>query len=381
MKTIRISLSLVIIIFCTSLFAQKNAYSFTNTKEIASTTPKNQGYTGTCWSFAVSSLLESELLSKGIKDIDLSEMYFVRCTYIEKAQIYIRLHGESNFGEGGEAHDVINIVKKYGMVPQSAYSGKKEGDKILDHSMLEKKLDMFLDSLISVSKDYLNPDWKKPYEKILDNYLGKVPVTFEYSGKTYTPKSFANEYAGINPDDYIEFTSYTHHPFYEWFFLEIPDNWSFQQYYNVEINDLIEIIDTSLNLGYSLGWGGDVSEEEFSSTKGIAIVPENDWNHKSDKEKNRTLDVVEKEKNITPEMRQKTFDNYTTGDDHFMHITGTSKDQNGTKFYYTKNSWGEKSTYKGYLYLSESYVKLKTISIIVNKNALPKTIKDKLGIK
>lgn len=381
MKPLKSLLVFALILSNSLLFAQKGGYTFTNTKEIPSSSIKNQGYTGTCWSFAVSSMLESELISKGIKDIDLSEMYFVRCTYLEKAMIYIRLHGKSNFGEGGEAHDVINIIKKYGMMPQSAYPGKKEDEKIFNHAELEKKLDMFLDSLISVNNEKMSNDWVKPYEKILDSYLGKVPQTFEYNNKKYTAQTFASEFAGIDPDDYIEFTSYTHHPFYTQFFLEIPDNWSFQQYYNIPFDDLISVIDSSLAKGYSVGWGGDVSETEFSNKKGIAIIPEKDWNHKSDKEKERTLDVVEKEMAVTQEMRQKTFDNYTTADDHFMNITGSAKDQNGDTFYYTKNSWGDKTEYKGYIYLSERYVRLKTISIMVNKNSLPQIIKDKIGIK
>jgi bleomycin hydrolase len=224
-------------------------------------------------------------------------------------------------------------------------------------------------------------DWIKPFEKILDKDMGKVPSSFEYKDKTYAPMTFMTDYLGINPDDFIEFTSFNHHSFYTKFFLEIPDNWSFNLYNNVPIDDIIQLIDTSISKGYTVGWGGDISEEEFSSSKCIAIVPEKDWTHKSQQEKDRTLVVPEKELTVTQEIRQKEFDNYSTTDDHFMHITGIAKDQSGNKYYITKNSWGVKGSQDGYVYISEEYVKLKTISVIVNKNSIPKKILEDNGIK
>lgn len=367
------------ILFLLAFFVSLSAWSqdkfkFTVEKELKATSVKNQGYTGTCWSFATCSLLESELLRMGKEEADLSEMYFVRCTYIEKAKMYIRLHGLCNYGEGGEAHDVINVMKIYGAVPQKIYEGKKENEKIYDHSQMEPELKAYLDKLLKENTSNFPQDWQKGYEKILDKYMGKVPESFEYNDKKYTPMTFMTDFLGLNPDDYIEFTSFSHHPYNTEFFLEIPDNWSFDLYRNVKLDEIIEIIDTSIAKGYTVGWGGDVSEEEFSSTEGIAIVPEKSWEHKSDAEKERTDVVPEKELKVTQELHQKGFDNFTTTDDHFMHITGIAKDLSGNKYYMAKNSWGKKGSKDGYVYLSEQYVKMKLISIIVNKNAVQASI-------
>jgi bleomycin hydrolase len=369
-----LSFSIAFILFFPVTLWSQDKYKFTIEKELAATSVKNQGYTGTCWSFATCSFLESELLRLGKEETDLSEMYIVRCAYIEKAKIYIRLHGTCNFGEGGEAHDVINMMKKYGMVPQKIYEGKKDNEKMYDHSQLEPELKEYLDKLLKENESDFPSDWLKAYEKILDKYLGKVPETFEYDEKKYTPMTFMTDYMGINPDDYIEFTSFNHHPFNTEFFLEIPDNWSFDQYRNITLDEITEIIDSSIAKGYTVGWGGDVSENEFSSAEGIAIIPEKSWEHKSDAEKERTLLVPEKEMDVTQELHQKGFDNFSTTDDHFMHITGIAKDQSGNKYYITKNSWGKKGDKDGYIYLSEEFVKLKVISLIVNKNVVPATI-------
>jgi bleomycin hydrolase len=359
-------------------FSQEK-YKFTIEKELKATSVKNQGYTGTCWSFAICSMLESEALRLGKDEVDLSEMYIVRCTYIEKAQMYIRLHGTCNFGEGGEGHDVINMMKKYGLLPQKIYEGKKDNEKIYDHSLLEPELKAYLDKLIKENESDFPADWQKNYIKILDKYLGKVPDTFEYNDKKYTPLTFMTDCLGINPDDYIEFTSFNHHAFNTKFFLEVPDNWSFDQYNNITLDEIVEIIDSSVAKGYTVGWGGDVSENEFSSSEGIAIVPEKDWEHKSDAEKERTCEVPEKELKVTQELHQKNFDNFSTTDDHFMHITGIAKDESGNKYYMAKNSWGKKGDKDGYVYMSEQFVKMKLISIVVNKNTVPVTILNALG--
>lgn len=372
-------LLLAAIIFIPFSALSQDKYKFTIEKELKTTSVKNQGYTGTCWSFATCSLLESELLRLGKDETDLSEMYIVRCTYIEKAKLYIRLHGLYNFGEGGEAHDVINMMKIYGIVPQEIYEGKKDNEKMYDHSQLEPELKAYLDKLLKENSSNFPSDWQKGYEKILDKYLGKVPETFEYKEKKYTPMTFMTDYLGIVPDDYIEFTSFNHHSFNTEFFLEIPDNWSFDWYRNVTLDEIIEIIDSSLAKGYTVGWGGDVSEEEFSSSEGIAIVPEKSWEHKSDAEKERTCEVPEKEMKVTQELHQKGFDNFTTTDDHFMHITGIAKDQSGNKYYITKNSWGKKGDKDGYVYLSEQFVRMKIISIMVNKNVVPTEIRNSFG--
>jgi len=378
MRILRYSIIAIVLYSYSFILQAQDKYEFTVVKEMRATPVKNQGNTGTCWCFATCSMLESELLRKGFEETDLSEMFIVRNAFVEKAVLYVRLHGKYNFGQGGEAHDVLNIMRKYGMVPKSAYIGVKGDETYFDHSTLESDLRSYLDTLIKKYEDKLPSNWMKGYEKILDKSMGRIPETFEYKGKTYTPQSYLKDYMRINPDDYIEFTSFAHHPFYKKFFLEIPDNWSFDLYNNIPLNELTEIIDSSIYNGYTVGWGGDVSESEFSAFKSLAIVPVKDWAHKTKKEKERTLEIPEKEMNVTQEMHQESFDDYTTTDDHFMQITGIAKDQDGNKFYIMKNSWGIRGEKSGYIYLSEQYVKLKVTSIIVNKNAIPKAILNKV---
>jgi bleomycin hydrolase len=364
-----------------SLFAQEK-YKFTVEKKLDATSVKNQGNSGSCWSFATCAMLESEMLRKGLEQLDFSEMYIVRCAFIEKAILYVRMHGKSNFGQGGEAHDVLNIMRKYGMVPKSAYSGTKDNSTNYDHDKLETELRSYLDTLIKKTGEGQLPDnWMKGYEKILNNEMGKVPTKFEFEDKKYTPQSYLKDYLKINPDDFVEFTSFTHHPYYTKFLLEIPDNWSYDLYNNVKMDELTELIDSSLAKGYTVGWGGDVSEHEFSSKKGIAIVPEKDWKHKSEEERKRTCEIHENELTVTPEIRQEEFDNWLTTDDHFMQIVGIAKDQYGDKFYITKNSWGTSRGFDGYVYMSETYVKLKLTTLMVNKYAVPKKILEESGIK
>ena len=378
-RIIAITLSLLLS-FPLIIFSQEK-YKFTVVKNLPATSVKNQGNTGTCWCFATCSMLESELLKNGIYDTALSEMYIVRNAYVEKAILYVRLHGKYNFGQGGEAHDVINIMRKYGMMPKSEYSGTKSEDLYLDHTMLEFELRSYLDSLITNHPENLPSNWMKTYEKILDKHFGKVPKSFRYKGNSYTPVTYLKDYLKLNPDDYIEFTSFTHHPFYQKFFLEVPDNWSFDLYNNIPLDELVEVIDSSIYKGYTIGWGGDITEKEFSSKRSLAIVPVKDWDDKSKKEKDSTLKVYEKEKNITQEIHQISFDNYTTTDDHFMHITGIATDQHGDKFYILKNSWGIRGDKDGYIYASEEFVKYKNTTIIVNKNVVPKKILEECGVK
>jgi bleomycin hydrolase len=378
----RITKILIVVLFLLTNYSfGQEKYKFTTEKELKATSVKNQGLTGTCWCFATCSLLESEIFRKGLDEQDFSEMFIVRCAFIEKAILYVRMHGKSNFGQGGEGHDVINLMRKYGMVPKEAYSGILDDKRILNHDEMEIELRNYLDTLMKQHADKLPEDWLKPYEKILDRKMGKVPSSFEYKGKKYTSQSFLKDYLGINPDDYIEFTSFSHHPFYSKFLLEVPDNWSYDLYNNVKVDELIQLIDTSIAKGYTVGWGGDITENEFSSNNGIAIVPINDWEHKSDKEKERTSEIREKEMIVTQEIRQKEFDNWTTTDDHFMHIVGIAKDQYGDKFYITKNSWGKQGSKDGYVYLSEEYVKLKTTTMILNKNAISANILEENNLK
>jgi bleomycin hydrolase len=370
-----------------------SGYIFTKIMEIKSTPVKNQYHSGTCWSFATTSFIETEMLRMGKPVSDISEMFFVRYAYLQKADRYVRFHGQSNFGQGGQAHDEMNVVKEYGMMPDSLYNGLVTGETKHDHNELDAVLKGFIDAVIHGHK--LTPVWRQAFNSILDAYLGKVPDQFMTDDLQLTPKSYS-EYCSVDAADYIELTSYTHRPFYQKCILEIPDNWSGDEYYNVPLDDFMTIIDNALENGYSVCWDGDVSDKGFSHKNGVAIVPElrlkelsnpekNRWEAMNEKERDEELYSFKKpgqEKNVTQELRQKDFDNYGSTDDHLMHITGITKDQNGTKYYITKNSWSaESNKFGGYLNLSESYVRLNTIAILVNKDAIPARIAKKIGIK
>ena len=348
---------------------KKDRHTFTMIYDLGATSVKNQAKSGTCWDFATQSFLESELLRMGKGKYDLSEMFNVRCTYPLKAERYVRYHGKTQFGEGGQAHDVLKVFDTYGAVPASVYPGLEPGDSLVNNFEMDAVLKAVLNTIISRNK--ISQHYKDIVNAVCDIYLGKVPQKFEYEGKEYTPKSFAAS-LGINTSDYVEITSYTHHPFYSKFVLEVPDNWEDGEYYNVPIDDITKIMDNALANGYTVAWDGDVGKDNFYRKAGYAVVPfENDTSKTG----------PEKEQNVTQEMRQKAYNDYTTTDDHLMHITGLAKDQDGTKFYYTKNSWGTKDKkYDGYWYLSEPFVRLRTIAIMVHKDAIPKDIRDKLGI-
>ncbi len=349
---------------------KKDRHTFTMVYEIGATSVKNQAKTGTCWDFATQSFLESEIMRLHNKKYDLSEMFNVRYTYPLKAERYVRYHGKYQFGEGGQAHDVLKIFDTYGAVPYSVYPGLEPGDSLYDNTEMDAVLKSVLKTIVERKK--ITQHYKQIVNAICDIYLGKVPEKFEYDGKEYTPKSFAKS-LGINTKDYVEITSYTHHPFYSKFVLEVPDNWEEGEYYNVPLNDLIKIMDNALANGYSIAWDGAVGKDNFYRKKGYAVVPID--------ESDTSSTGPEKEKDVTQEMRQKAYDDYTTTDDHLMHIVGLAQDQAGTKFYYTKNSWGIKDKrYNGYWYMSEPFVKLRTIAILVHKDAIPKEIRGKLGL-
>ena len=368
----RVLLIAIILLACQFSFSQKNEdLVFTTVKQLKATPVKNQSMSGTCWSFATVSFLESELIRLGKGEFDLSEMFFVRYAYLEKAISYVRLHGNANFGAGGQAHDVINGLRDYGAVPENLFTGLKPGEEKHDHTELDAVLKAML--VVIAKQENVSVVWKTAIENVLDAYLGKIPSSFDYKGKSYTPKSFAKDVIALNPDDYIEITSFTHHPFYKSFRLEVPDNWAFCNYYNVPLDDIITIIDNAIDKGYTVAWDADVSEKEFSNSKGYARLSDTDV---ADAEKNG------KEKKITPEMRQKAFDDYSTTDDHLMHFTGVTKDQKGTKYYVTKNSWGASANdFGGYMNISEQFVRYKTIAILLHKDAVPADIAKKLGIK
>jgi len=368
----KVSLIAIILLACQVSFSQKSEdLVFTTVKQLKATPVKNQSMSGTCWSFATVSFLESELIRLGKGEFDLSEMFFVHYVYIQKAISYVRLHGNANFGAGGQAHDVINGLRDYGAIPESIYTGLKPSEEKHDHGEMDAVLKAMV---VAIAKqENVSVVWQSAIENVLDAYLGKIPASFDYKGKNYTPKNFAKDVIALNPDDYIEITSFTHHPFYKTFRLEVPDNWAFCNYYNVPLDDIITIIDYAIDKGYTVDWDGDVSEKEFSNSKGYARLGDTDV---PDAERNG------KEKKITPEMRQKAFDDYSTTDDHLMHFTGITKDQKGIKYYITKNSWGPSANdFGGYMNLSEQFVRYKTIAILLHKDAVPDDIAKKLGIK
>jgi bleomycin hydrolase len=357
-------------------------YVFSVVKTNEATPVQNQNITGTCWSFSTMSFFESELIRMGKgKDFNLSEMFVAKKAYTEKADNYLRMHGRTNMAEGGGFPDVMYILKKYGMMPEEAYSGKKSPSDIHNHSILESTLK----AVVGAAADDKNQtiDYEATMtavDAITDAYLGKVPEKFSYKGKDYTPKTYS-EAIGINPNDYVFLTSFTHHPFYSKFILEVPDNWNWEAMYNLPLNELQEVMKYSINNGFTFAWASDVSEKGFRFKEGLAIVPEKSFQDLSEEEKTNLFKKPHAQLKITQEMRQKAFDNYETQDDHGMHIVGLSKDQNGTLYYIVKNSWGkDRNECDGYFYASENYVLYKTTSIMLHKKAIPAAIAKKLGI-
>ncbi len=345
-----------------------NSYGFESVKTINSTPVKSQDRTGTCWSFATSSFLESEAIRMGHGPQDFSEMYVVRNVYKDKARNYVMRQGKANFSQGSLSHDLIRVIGDHGMVPESIYSGKLEGDKRHDHSEMEAVLKGMLDGVLKQKR--LSKKWMKAFDAVVDTYLGESPQQFSYDGKKYSANSYAKE-MGLDADNYVNITSFTHHPYYKNFVLEIPDNYSNGSFYNLPIEEVQAIVENAIDKGYSVAWDGDVSEKGFSSKNGMAIVP-------TDPKREDLFVNPGKEEMITQEMRQEQFESYATTDDHLMHLTGISKDKNGTKYFLIKNSWGEISEYKGYLYMSESYLQLKTVAVLVHKDAIPAKIKNKM---
>ncbi|MDE5578836.1 MAG: aminopeptidase [Alistipes sp.] len=376
---------------------EPEGYRFTDTKVLDITPVKDQNRSGTCWCFSTMSFLEGEILRAGGKPMHLSEMWIVRHSFMEKAEKYVRMHGELNFAEGGAAHDVTEGIKKYGIVPFEAYPGLNYGTEKPDFHELTAVFKAYLDAVISAgdrSGKPLSTAWRRGFDALLDAYFGEKPATFTYEGKEYTPASFA-ESLPIDMEDYIELSSFTHHPFYSRFILEVPDNWMWESVYNIPLDEMMAVIDHALANDYPIAWGTDVSEKGFSRSLALGIIPEADldsmsgteaerWGKLTAREKEAALykfDKPGKERVITQEMRQEAFDNYETTDDHGMVIVGTALDQAGNAYYKVLNSWDARPPYDGYYYFSRPFVAYKTMDLLLNKKALPKETAKKLGLK
>lgn len=389
MKALFISCALLL--SALSVFAQ--GYQFTEVVTVPATPVKNQAATGTCWCFATTSFMESELLRMGKGEYDLSEMFIVRQKYMNQLQDNYLRRGEGNIGQGSLAHTFKNAYRQVGIVPEEVYKGINYNSERHNHSEMAQYMKAIAD--VAVKNKKRSPEYDKLIQNLFDTYLGQLPATFTYKGKEYTPKTFA-ESLGLNMDDYIELTSFTHHPYYVKFDVEVPDNWEHQLMYNLPLDEMIETVDYALNNGFTVCWDGDVSEKGFSFKNGVAINPEvkkvedlsNTDRARFEKmdEKERLEEVYKFEQpypevKVTPEVRQEGFEAFVTTDDHLMHLTGIAKDQNGTKYYITKNSWGtDRNKFGGYLNMSESFVRAKTIYVMVHKDAIPKAIKTKLGL-
>ena len=371
-------------------------YQFTTVKEIPITSMKNQNRSGTCWCFSALSFLESEVIkAKNLKAEaypDFSEMFIVRHSYHDRAVKYVRLNGYLNMAQGSGFGDVLEVIRDYGLMPQSAYSGMNYGYELPVQGELDAVLRGYVEAVAKNPNRKLTPVWTKGFDGILDAYLGELPENFVENGVTYTAASYRDA-MGINPDDYVNISSYTHHPFYSQFAIEVEDNWRWGLCYNLPLNEFMAVIDNAVENGYTVLWGGDVSEPGFTRD-GLAILLDTEAKPTTGSDQERWVGKAEdkpaaaaekkelpKELEVTQEIRQRMFDEKTSTDDHGMHLYGIAKDQNGTKYYLIKNSWGVTGAYDGTWYMSENFVKGKTLNFVVNKKALPKDIAKKLGIK
>lgn len=391
----KILLCSVIFALSLNVFAQtstdkKGEFAFTTVKSNPITSIKNQSHSSTCWAFSSIGFFESELLRKGKGTYDLSEMYVVHKTMEDRATNFVRLHGSSSFAPGGSFYDVVYCLKNYGIVPQSVMPGIMYGDSLHNHSELDAVAGAYVNAIAKSSKN-LSPVWKTGLSQIYDNYLGKCPESFTYNGKTYTPETFEKS-LGLNMDDYVSITSFTHHPFYSQFAIEVEDNWRNGLSWNLPLEEMMKVIDNAIMNGYCVAWGSDVSESGFTRD-GIGVVPDINSKDQSGTDMARWTGLKSEDKRklmttepcpeltITQDMRQKGYDNWSTTDDHGMMIFGIAKDQNGKEYYMVKNSWGLSGKYKGIWYVSKAFAAYKTINILVNKEALPKDIAKKIGIK
>lgn len=395
MKKLLILLSMVHLLSVAQGQKSKDSlvYKFSPVADLPATSVKDQYRSGTCWAFSGLSFIESELIRIGKGTHDLAEMYLIYHDYHKRAIDFVRWHGAKNFGGGAESNNVFDRIAESGIVPENVYPGLNYGEPKHVHAELDAVLESFVKTIIENNNRKLSTAWLDGFDGILDAYLGDLPETFKYQEKTFTPTAFRDA-LNIIPENYIEIGSFTHHPFYSQFIMEVPDNWSLGKVYNVPMGEMLEVAYYALDNGYTILWGSDVSEKGFSHKNGLAIVPQDEiaemadseqqkWESLSEKERQKQLysfKEIVPEKEITQEMRQKAFDNYTTTDDHGMHITGYATDQNGQKYFKVKNSWGSDNLYGGYFYASEPWFLYKTLSIMVHKEAIPKDIAKKIGL-
>jgi len=356
-------------------------FRFTTVVSAETTPVEDQGSSGTCWSYSTGSFLESEMIKKGGPSIHLSKIYTARKAYEEKAVNYLRMHGSLNYGDGGLGHDAVNMYAKYGAMPAEAYTGLNFGNDENEFAEMQAVLKGMLDALVKAPNDgKLTPVWRKAFDGVLDAYLGEVPEEFTYNGKTYTQKRFADEVVKLDANDYLEFISGTDAPYYSKSMLMVPDNWMYQPAWNVPVEDLTVIIDNALRAGYTVAWGGDVSEPTFSWKNGVAFTTMEDAEKLTKAERQELFKSPQPEPVITAEMRQAAYDNFGTTDDHGMQLTGIAQDQNGKEWYIVKNSWGDTNDHKGFLYMSKAYVQYKTTAFVVNKKGVPNGVMKKIGM-
>ena len=387
----KIALALLLLMMGNSISAQdsQDTLSFTPIVENPITSVKNQSRSGTCWAFSSLGFLEAELLRTKKKTYDLCESFLVYNTYLDRAKAAVRLHGDISFSQGGSFYDAVYCLKHYGICPQEAMPqpGTLYGDTLYNHNELDKVTTAYVEA-IAKGKDKPSPVWQKGLSGIYDAYLGKLPESFTYEGKDYTPKSFA-ESLGLNPDDYVSLTSFTHHPYYTTFAIEVQDNWRWALNYNLPLDEFMEVMDHAVRQGYTFAWGADVSEPSFRKHEVVLMPKDSKVSDKSgsdqarwqgDAENQYLVKNAQNEVEVTPEMRQQAFDNWETTDDHGMLIYGLVKDNKGKEYFMMKNSWGDYNKYHGICYISKAYVAYKTMNILINKHAIPAEIAKKLHL-
>ncbi|MCR5180601.1 MAG: C1 family peptidase [Bacteroidaceae bacterium] len=394
-----LSLALLALLFASGTQAQEQNSNkkpvFTTVKELPVTSVKNQNRSGTCWAYSTLSFFESEILKATGKSYDLAEMFICNKDYMERADVTVRMHGDCDFSQGGSAGDVLLIIKNHGIIPEDAMAkpGTMIGDTLANFNEFFSVMTPYVKAVATSKAKTISPQWKVGLQGILDSYLGKTPETFTYEGKEYTPTSFAQS-LGLDWNDYVSITSYTHHPFYTSFAVEVQDNWRWDHSYNVPMEEMMQIIDNAIDNGYTIAWGGDVSDEGFTrqglgvlyntkSADGLSGSDQAKWLNMKPAERAQLIDslgIAAPEVVPTQEQRQKDFDSWELTDDHGMHIYGIAKDQNGREYYMVKNSWGATGDYEGTWYMTKAFVAARTMDFLVNKNAIPKDIRKKLGI-